>query len=70
MPSISASRSMRLSDSTHGVMTSFELITVKVTMPTARRAWATPHTTGHNGGAIHHIFGQGDSEVATVSTAS
>lgn len=45
-----------LSDSTHGVMESFELITVRVTDTDGQDGVGYTYTTGHNGGAIHDIL--------------
>src|SRR3954447_17567996 len=44
------------SDSTHGVMTSFELITARVTDADGQEGVGYTYTTGHNGGAIHHLL--------------
>jgi L-alanine-DL-glutamate epimerase-like enolase superfamily enzyme len=44
------------SDSTHGVMTSFELLTVTVTDADGQQGVGYTYTTGHNGGAIHHLL--------------
>ena len=41
-----------LSDSTHGVMTAFEVITVRVTDADGQAGVGYTYTTGHNGGAI------------------
>ena len=41
-----------LSDSTHGEITHFELITVRCGMPTARKAWATPTPSGRGGATL------------------
>jgi L-alanine-DL-glutamate epimerase-like enolase superfamily enzyme len=44
------------SDSTHGVMTSFELITAVVADADGQEGVGYTYTTGHNGGAIHHLL--------------
>ena len=44
------------SDSTHGVMTSFELIAARVTDADGQEGVGYTYTTGHNGGAIHHLL--------------
>ena len=44
------------SDSTHGVMTSFELVTVRVADADGQEGVGYTYTTGHNGGAIHHSW--------------
>jgi L-alanine-DL-glutamate epimerase-like enolase superfamily enzyme len=44
------------SDSTHGVMTSFELITARVTDGDGEQGVGYTYTTGHNGGAVHHLL--------------
>ena len=44
------------SDSTHGVMTSFELVTARVTDADGQEGVGYTYTTGHNGGAIHHLL--------------
>ena len=41
-----------LSDSTHGVMTAFEVITVRVTDADGQEGVGYTYTTGHNGGAV------------------
>jgi L-alanine-DL-glutamate epimerase-like enolase superfamily enzyme len=45
-----------LSDSTHGVMEAFELITVRVRDADDQEGVGYTYTTGRNGGAIHHIL--------------
>jgi L-alanine-DL-glutamate epimerase-like enolase superfamily enzyme len=45
-----------LSDSTHGVMTAFELNTVRVTDADGQEGVGYTYTTGHNGGAIQHLL--------------
>ncbi len=44
-----------LSDSTHGVMTGFELVTVRVRDADGAEGLGYTYTTGHNGGAIRDI---------------
>ncbi|MBM3647316.1 MAG: mandelate racemase/muconate lactonizing enzyme family protein [Alphaproteobacteria bacterium] len=44
------------SDSTHGVMTSFELNTVRVSDADGQEGVGYTYTTGRNGGAIHQIL--------------
>ena len=51
------------SDSTHGVMTSFELITARVTDADGQEGVGYTYTTGHNGGAIHHLLAREIPEV-------
>ena len=45
-----------LSDSTHGTMTAFELITVRVCDSDGAQGVGYTYTTGHNGAAIHATF--------------
>ena len=45
-----------LSDSTHGVMTAFELITVRVRDAEGAEGVGYTYTTGRNGAAIHSIL--------------
>lgn len=45
-----------LSDSTHGVMTAFEVVTVRVTDADGQTGVGYTYTTGHNGGAIADIL--------------
>ncbi len=45
-----------LSDSTHGTMTSFELITARVRDSDGAEGTGYTYTTGHNGGAIAHLL--------------
>lgn len=45
-----------LSDSTHGVMTAFELNTVRVTDADGQEGVGYTYTTGHNGGSIQHLL--------------
>ena len=55
---------MPLSDSTHGVMTAFELITVRVRDADGAEGVGYTYTTGRNGAAIHSIVTQEISEIA------
>jgi L-alanine-DL-glutamate epimerase-like enolase superfamily enzyme len=45
-----------LSDSTHGVMTAFEVVTVRVTDADGQEGVGYTYTTGHNGGAIADLL--------------
>jgi L-alanine-DL-glutamate epimerase-like enolase superfamily enzyme len=45
-----------LSDSTHGIMTAFELITLRLTDEDGEEGVGYTYTTGRNGGAIHDIL--------------
>ena len=45
-----------LSDSTHGVMTAFEVITVRVTGGDGQEGVGYTYTTGHNGGAVADLL--------------
>lgn len=45
-----------LSDSTHGTMTSFELITTRVRDSDGSEGMGYTYTTGHNGGAVAHLL--------------
>ena len=51
------------SDSTHGVMTSFELVTVRRHRRRRQEGVGYTYTTGHNGGAIHHLLAREIPEV-------
>jgi L-alanine-DL-glutamate epimerase-like enolase superfamily enzyme len=53
-----------LSDSTHGTMTHFELITVKVRDGDGAEGVGYTYTTGRNGGAIRDIAGREIPEIA------
>ncbi|MEL6292452.1 MAG: uroporphyrinogen decarboxylase, partial [Pseudomonadota bacterium] len=44
-----------LTDSTHGVMTAFEVVTIRVTDADGQEGIGYTYTTGHNGGAIADI---------------
>src|SRR5262249_6193429 len=52
-----------LSDSTHGVMTAFELITARVRDSDGAEGVGYTYTTGHNGAAIHATLAQ---EIAQI----
>ena len=41
-----------LSDSTHGLMTAFEVVTIRVTDADGQEGVGYTYTTGHNGGAV------------------
>jgi len=45
-----------LTDSTHGVMTAFEIVTAKVLDDDGFEGVGYTYTTGHNGGAIANIL--------------
>jgi L-alanine-DL-glutamate epimerase-like enolase superfamily enzyme len=53
-----------LSDSTHGVMTAFELITVRVKDADGAEGIGYTYTTGRSGAAIHSILTREISEIA------
>lgn len=57
------------SDSTHGVMTHFELITVRVRDADGEEGVGYTYTTGHNGGAIHHILARELPEIVSGQDA-
>ncbi|HJZ34198.1 MAG TPA: mandelate racemase/muconate lactonizing enzyme family protein [Hyphomicrobiaceae bacterium] len=48
-----------LSDSTHGIMTAFEFLTVRVRDADGAEGVGYTYTTGHNGAAIHATLGHG-----------
>ncbi|MEM8975637.1 MAG: mandelate racemase/muconate lactonizing enzyme family protein [Pseudomonadota bacterium] len=54
-----------LTDSTHGVMTAFEIVTVRVTDTDGIEGVGYTYTTGRNGGAIYSIV---KDEIAAVAT--
>ena len=54
-----------LTDSTHGVMTAFEIVTVRVTDEDGVEGVGYTYTTGRNGGAIYSIV---KDEIAAVAT--
>jgi L-alanine-DL-glutamate epimerase-like enolase superfamily enzyme len=45
-----------LTDSTHGAMTAFELVTARVRDADGAEGTGYTYTTGHNGGAVHDIL--------------
>ena len=53
-----------LTDSTHGVMTAFEIVTVRVTDTDGIEGVGYTYTTGRNGGAIYSIV---KDEIAAVA---
>lgn len=53
-----------LSDSTHGTMTAFELITVRVRDADGEEGMGYTYTTGHNGGAIYANLSRDIAEIA------
>jgi len=58
-----------LSDSTHGVMTAFEVITVRVTDADGQEGVGYTYTTGHNGGAIADLARREIPEIVAGSDA-
>ena len=58
-----------LSDSTHGTMTAFELITVRVRDADGEEGVGYTYTTGHNGRAIHATLAHDIAEVAAGADA-
>lgn len=52
-----------LSDSTHGTMTAFELITVRVRDAEGEEGMGYTYTTGHNGGAIYATLSRDIAEI-------
>jgi len=58
-----------LSDSTHGVMTAFELVTVRVRDADGAEGTGYTYTTGHNGGAIHSILAREIPEIVAGEDA-
>ena len=58
-----------LSDSTHGVMTAFELITVRVRDAEGAEGVGYTYTTGRNGAAIHSILAKEIVEIAANQDA-
>jgi L-alanine-DL-glutamate epimerase-like enolase superfamily enzyme len=52
-----------LTDSTHGVMTAFEVITASVTDADGQTGVGYTYTTGHNGGAVADILRREVSEI-------
>ena len=53
-----------LSDSTHGTMTTFEIVTVRITDADGVEGVGYTYTTGRNGGAIHDVMQRDISELA------
>ena len=58
-----------LSDSTHGVMTAFEVITVRVTDADGEEGMGYTYTTGRNGGAIADILRREVPDLVTARDA-
>ena len=58
-----------LSDSTHGTMTAFELITVRLRDADGEEGVGYTYTTGHNGRAIHATLAHDISEIAAGADA-
>lgn len=58
-----------LSDSTHGTMTSFELITARVRDADGAEGMGYTYTTGHNGGAVAHLLSREISELVAGEDA-
>jgi L-alanine-DL-glutamate epimerase-like enolase superfamily enzyme len=58
-----------LSDSTHGVMTSFELLTVRVHDADGQEGVGYTYTTGHNGRAIHATLAHEIGEIVAGADA-
>jgi len=58
-----------LSDSTHGTMTAFELITVRVRDTDGEEGVGYTYTTGHNGRAIHATLAHEIAEIAAGADA-
>jgi L-alanine-DL-glutamate epimerase-like enolase superfamily enzyme len=58
-----------LSDSTHGIMTAFELVTVRVRDADGAEGVGYTYTTGRNGAAIHAILAREIAEVAAGAQA-
>jgi L-alanine-DL-glutamate epimerase-like enolase superfamily enzyme len=52
-----------LSDSTHGTMTAFELITVRVSDSDGAQGVGYTYTSGHNGAAIHATLAHGIGDI-------
>src|SRR5581483_5394162 len=60
---------IRLTDSTHGMMDAFELITVRLRDGEGGEGVGYTYTTGRNGGAIHGILAREIAELATDEDA-
>jgi L-alanine-DL-glutamate epimerase-like enolase superfamily enzyme len=58
-----------LTDSTHGAMAAFELITCRVTDADGAEGMGYSYTVGRNGGAVHHILAHEIAEVAAGQDA-
>jgi L-alanine-DL-glutamate epimerase-like enolase superfamily enzyme len=58
-----------LTDSTHGVMTAFEIVTARVTDTDGQEGVGYTYTTGHNGGAIADILRREVPEIVTGQDA-
>lgn len=52
-----------LTDSTHGVMTAFEIVTVRVTDTDGIEGVGYTYTTGRNGGAVHSVIAREIAEI-------
>src|SRR4029077_2639142 len=59
----------QLSDSTHGIMRDFELITVRVTDKEGAEGVGYSFTVGRNGGAIYDILGREIAEIVQGADA-
>src|SRR5215831_10188841 len=58
-----------LSDSTHGMIASFELITARVRDADGAEGVGYTYTVGRNGGAVHHILAREIAEIAAGQDA-
>lgn len=58
-----------LSDSTHGIITAFELVTVRVSDAEGAEGVGYTYTTGHNGGAIAHLLAREIPEIVAGEDA-
>ena len=58
-----------LTDSTHGAMAAFELITCRVTDADGAEGVGYTYTVGRNGGAVHHILAHEITELAAGQDA-
>lgn len=59
-----------LTDSTHGEMRGFEIVTARVTDSDGAEGVGYTYTCGRNGGAVHDILGREIAEIATGEEAS
>jgi L-alanine-DL-glutamate epimerase-like enolase superfamily enzyme len=59
-----------LSDSTHGIITAFELITVRVTDADGAEGLGYTYTTGRNGAAVHSILAREIPEIVAGQDAA